>query len=193
MTLNDNIRRLTETHVAEYHGKSGTVPALLRQLEDAVTDSLGAASGGGGDSLPFSEEASDLLGSITSEAREYCREHGIVPATAVDAVRAIAAMPDPDGYYEHATLDWCELIEALLAPVKPRRKLEGIPCPACTQHRTDERKAALTAGIWAPDEKFLPIGDWEVACGACGALWRGMEIGWLLVALRARSGGKVEG
>lgn len=188
MSLSDNAHRLTEAHMTVQDGRYAKVPALLDQLENAVKP--GSAGGrSGGMSLPINVEAIDLLRSMDGEARDYM--HELSPGwrgTLRDAIR-FWAREDISGedmaFYEHVTLDWCDLITGLLKPKKPRRKMP-IPCPSCgVKFHGDERAYALTANCWDAEEDLMHPQFWDVSCSACGAAWFGDELRWLTAALKA--------
>lgn len=186
MTLEDNIRTLTRPHTATRRGITGTQPPLITQLRTALHDRDGRGGGSADTPLPFSEEAHDLLHAITSEAREYALEHvGRTYPTLETTIRALNAAhrTEDRDYLEGATQDWIDMIQVLLTPTKPRRRLENTPCPACGQTRTQDRATALTAALWDANEDMLPPAHWDIRCGACGAQWQGKDITWLLTAL----------
>ena len=190
MSLSDNAHRLTEAHMALQDGRYAKVPALLDQLEQAIRGELhNGNAGGGGTALPVSVEALDLMRSMEGEGRDYMAE--LCPSFRGDlkamvrfwATESISG--EDHAFYEHVTLDWIDLIEGMVAPKKPRRKMP-VPCPSCGDtYHGEERSIALTANCWDKDEKMLHPSFWDVSCGACGASWYGEELKWLTAALKA--------
>lgn len=196
MSLADNATRLCDEHMTEQDGRYVKVPALLDQLENAVKTNAGRGLGGGSNPLPINLDAIDLLRSMEGEARDYMAE--LSPSwrgTLRDAIRFWAREDitgEDTAFYEHVTLDWCDLITGLLKPKKPRRRMP-VPCPSCgVKFHGDERAYALTANCWDAEEELMHPEFWDVSCSACGAAWVGDEIDWLRSALKAGDGGMVD-
>jgi hypothetical protein len=191
MSLNDNIHRLTREHLT--HDKDGnlrTVPAMLDELRRAVTPGQNGYGGGAsGPPIPIDPSAVDLLTEFTTEARrdyhEITGSHwpGIVDGLLIHFA-AMNLTPEWDSYLTHVTTEWVDRINAMLWPVKPRRKLVGKVCPSCGWATYgEERKTCLSLGCWDSDGGMKKIGDWDIECASCEAGWRGEQVAYLLRAL----------
>lgn len=192
MSLSDHIHQLTRAHLRTGpNGKAYQVPALLDELREAVTPGH-AGSAGGGDSgppIPINPNALDLIGAIEREAREDCLEAlGLAWNGPLEAL--LQNYPSENlsaewsAYLEHVTLDWIDKINALLWPIKPRRKLHGKTCPACgLASYGNDRAVCLSLGCWDDRGEMAKIGDWEIACASCNAAWSGDQVSWLMRAL----------
>jgi len=191
MSLNDHIHQLSREHLKTApDGQLRHAPALLTELRNAITPgNSGSAGGASGPPIPINPEAVDMLGRMTMDAKaDYWDITGIAwPGTLEALLQHIATMSLEAAwhdYLERVTLEWVDQITAFLWPVKPRRKLTGKTCPACglTLHG-DDRAVCLSLGCWDSDGNLAKIGDWDVACAACGAEWSGDQVSWLLRAL----------
>lgn len=191
MTLEDSIHQLAREHLRTGpDGKAHKVPALLDELRKAVTPGRNSSGGGAsGPPIPIDPDALDLLAEIDRAAKtDYYEMTGVRWAKDVDAllpwVAGLDLTPEWRAYLERVTLEWIDRINALLWPVKPRRKLTGKTCPSCGQtYHGEERKVTLSLGCWDDDGNLARIGDWDIACAGCDAQWTGDQVSWLLTAL----------
>lgn len=185
MTLRDNIHQLTSEHLTLADRKPVKVPALLDQLEGAVTEKRAGAAGGNGTPIPVSADALALLQDIDREARDH--QYEMVAHESRCSLRTLLGMwangavttPEWEAFLEHVTLDWCDRISAMLSTAKPPRKIHR-PCPACgVLYGGEERKPGLHLHCWDEDGGLAKPGDWRCECVHCGAAWDGDELGWL--------------
>jgi hypothetical protein len=168
------------------NGTPTQVPALLDQLDKAVTERRGGAGcTSGGTPSPISTAALSLKQDIEKELRDHQRERvGYEAGTTKGILHAWATL---DGewadFLARVTLGWCDRIIAMLQPVKPPRRLHR-PCPSCgVLYGGTDMKPGLQVHCWAEDETMLPPGDWTAECQHCGAAWSGPEISWLTRAV----------
>ncbi|MGN6722765.1 MAG: DUF7341 domain-containing protein [Marmoricola sp.] len=188
MSLRDNCHRLCREHLTMGPKGPISVPALLDQLEAAVTaNEHGSGGTSGGVALPIGEGALALLQDIEHGAREH--QHELIPSFAgtLKAVIESWAVEDINAewmaFLEHVTLDWIDAINAIVAPTKPPRKLT-LPCPACSV-LYHEGKPALRVHCWDEDGGMLKIWQWTAECVGCGAGWPPEQMGWLVKAVHA--------
>ena len=167
------------------------VPALLDRLDAAVTEQTRAgSSGGGASSLPIGEGAYALLQDIDREARTHyfemlAHEFRGSLRTLLKLWAKTTTTPEWESFLEHASLDWCDRILAIVEPKRPPRRLT-LPCPACgVLYGEDERKPVLHLHCWADEDNMLPVGEWTAECIGCGAAWGPDEMGWLTRAIAA--------
>jgi hypothetical protein len=191
MTLKDNVHQLSREHLKiGPDNKPHKVPALLDELRAAVTPGRNSSGGGAsGPPIPIDPDALDLLREIETEARrDY---HEITPLYWDGSLEALLQRLGTmdltlewENYLERVTLEWVDKINALLWPVKPRRKLVGKVCPSCGWATYgEERKTCLSLGCWDSEGGVLPPGGWDIECASCEAGWAGDQIAWLLKAL----------
>lgn len=192
MSLTDNVHVLTRPHLTNHNGTLRHAPALLAELRGAVTPGNSLSGGGAsGEPSPINLTAVDDLTAMEKDARTDYREiTGSSWAGDLESLlQHFADMrltPEWHNYLEHLTLEWVDQITAFLWPVKPRRKLVGKVCPACTQAvYGEDRKTCLSLGCWDADGNMRKTGDWDVECSGCEAFWSGDKIGWLITALDA--------
>jgi hypothetical protein len=191
MSIRDNVHQLTRPHLKTGpDNKPHKVPALLDELRAAVTPGNSMSGGGAsGAPSPINVSALDLLREIEVEARRDYQEmtggywtgslEGLLPH-----VVAMDLSPEWDNYLTHVTLGWVGQINALLWPVKPRRKLVGKVCPSCGWATYgEERKTCLSLGCWDDAGNMRAIGTWDIECASCEAGWSGDQVSWLLRAL----------
>lgn len=191
MRLRDSIHQLISQHLKlDNEGKGRMVPALLDDLRAAVTPGRNSSGGGAsGAQLPINPAALDLLREIETEARrDYQEITGELWAGGLDflleRVLTLDLAPEWDAYLHRVTLEWIDAINAMLWPVKPRRKLTGKVCPSCGEaYYGEERKVCLSLGCWDDDGNMRPIGTWDIECAGCEAGWSGDQVSWLLRAL----------
>lgn len=172
-------------------GRAVKVPALLDQLDAAVTEETRAgSSGGGGQSLPIGEGAFALMQDIDREAREHYFEmlaHEFKGSlkTLLRLWAKTPTTPEWASFIEHASLDWIDRICAIIRPTKPARRL-NLPCPACgVRYGGDDRHFVLLLHCWGEDEEMLPPGKWRAECIECSGAWGPGEIEWLIRAFAA--------
>jgi hypothetical protein len=191
MTLKDSIYQLTSAHLRTGpDNKPHKVPALLDELRAAVIPGNSMSGGGAsGAPSPINVSALDLLGEIESETRRdyYEITNTGWQSTLEELLQAYAGMdltPEWSAYLERVMLEYVDKINALLWPVKPRRKLVGKVCPSCGWATYgDERKTCLSLGCWDSEGNMRKIGDWDIECASCEAGWAGDQVSWLLRAL----------
>lgn len=195
MTLAVNINRLAREHLElDADQKPMRMPALFHELDAAVTPGNSGTKGGkAGAPIPINPTAIDLMVSIKRQAHadHYEMRGWRFGGTVTDlllsyTIPVYSVMPDAEweSYLEHVTLDWCDRIDALVRPRKPRRKL-GVPCPRCNQQfHGEERELCLTVNCWGDDEQMLPQGSWDARCESCGTEWRGYDaMTWFLASI----------
>lgn len=193
MSFSDNAHQLAREHLRTGpDGKPHKVPALLDELRNAVTPGRNSSGGGAaGPPIPIDPDALDLLNEIEAQAKtDYHEMTGVRWTKGVDSlllwVTGLDLTPEWDSYLDRVTMEWLDSINALLWPVKPRRKLTGKTCPSCGQATYgEERKVALSLGCWDAEGGMRPIGLWDIACAGCEAAWVGEQVAWLLKALDA--------
>lgn len=191
MTLQDSVHQLSREHLKTGpDGKAHKVPALLDELRAAVTPGNSMSGGGAsGAPSPINVSALDLLGEIEGESRRDYYEITDTgwQSTLEELLQHYAEMdltPEWSAYMERVTLEHVDKINALLWPVKPRRKLVGKVCPSCGWATYgDERKTCLSLGCWDDAGNMRAIGTWDVECASCEAGWSGDQVSWLLKAL----------
>jgi hypothetical protein len=191
MGLRDNVHQLCREHLKTGpDNKPHKVPALLDELRAAVTPGNSMSGGGAsGAPSPINVSALDLLREIETEARRDYLEmaHARWPASLEALLRALPSLhltPEWAAYLERVTLEYVDKINALLWPVKPRRKLVGKVCPSCGWATYgEERKTCLSLGCWDSEGGMKKIGDWDIECASCEAGWAGDQVSWLLRAL----------
>jgi len=183
VSLAGNIQALTSEHLTMVDGKPETVPALLDQLDAAITAETRAGSpGGGGKALLIGEGALSLLQDITAAARdEQYQRAGTDVGTLAGILKSWAAEDKPDmvTYLEHITLDWCDQIKAIINPTKPPWR-PAVPCPACgIIYDKDGNGPGMRVHCWGDDEGLLPPGQWTAECIHCKAAWASDNMPWL--------------
>jgi len=196
MTLRDSVHQLTNDHLRTGpDGKAHMVPALLTELRNAVTPGRNSSGGGAsGPPIPIDPDALDLLREIEVEARRDYLEitEGVWQASLEDLLQRLGTLeltPEWTNYLAHTMLDFVDRINAMLWPVKPRRKLVGKVCPSCGWATYgEERKTCLSLGCWDSEGNMRAIGTWDVECASCEAAWAGDQVAWLLTALDAPTG-----
>jgi len=194
MSLQDSVHQLCRDHLRTGpDGKAHKVPALLDELRAAVTPGRNSSGGGAaGPPIPIDPDALDLLREIEATAkRDYYEMTGVQWTKDLDRLLpwmvSLDLKPEWHAYLERVSLEWIDAIQAMLWPVKPRRKLTGKTCPACSQSLYgEERKVALSLGCWDDDGNLAKIGAWDIACAGCGAEWAGDQVSWLLRALNTK-------
>jgi len=191
MGLTDNIHQLSREHMRTGpDGKAHMVPALLEELRNAVTPGNSMSGGGAsGAPSPINVSALDLLGEIETAAKtDYYEMTGIRWTKSLERllpwIAGLDLTAEWDNYLSHVTQDWVDKINALLWPVKPRRKLVGKVCPSCGWATYgEERKTCLSLGCWDSEGAMKKIGDWDIECASCEAGWTGEQMIFLLRAL----------
>jgi hypothetical protein len=192
MSLRDNVFQLTSDHLKTGpDNKPHKVPALLDELRAAVTPGRNSSGGGAsGPPIPIDPDALDLLREIETDARtDYTEMTGYSwPGSLEGLLQVMAAMDEMEpawvAYLERVSLEWIDKINAMLWPVKPRRKLVGKVCPSCGWATYgDERKVCLSLGCWDDEGNMRAIGTWDIECASCEAGWAGEQVTFLLRAL----------
>lgn len=191
MTLRDSVHQLTSDHLKTGpDGKAHKVPALLEELRNAVTPGNSMSGGGAsGPPIPINADALDLLREIETSAKtDYYEMTGVAWTKDVIALLpwmvSLDLKPEWSAYLERVTLEWIDRINALLWPVKPRRKLVGKVCPSCGWATYgEERKTCLSLGCWDTEGAMKKVGDWDIECASCEAGWTGEQMIFLLRAL----------
>ena len=182
MSLAENIHALTSEHLTMIDGKPEKVPALLDQLDAAITAETRAGSPSGGKGLPIGTGAISLLQDITTAARdEQYQRTGSDIGTLPGILASWATEQDPAmvGYLEHLTLDWCDQIKAIINPAKPPWR-PAVPCPACgTIYDKDGNGPGMRVHCWDQNEGLLPPGQWTAECIHCKAAWTSDNMPWL--------------
>lgn len=182
MSLQGNIQALTTEHLTMVDGKPDRVPALLDQLDAALTNKNGRTSGTGGTALPISDAAYALWQDINFAARnEQYQRTGTDVGRLNDIIQSWANEQAPDmvAYLEHLTLDWCDQIKTIINPTKPPWR-PAVPCPACGLiYNKEGAGPGMRLHCWADDETMLPPGQWTAECIHCGASWTSDNMPWL--------------
>lgn len=194
MSLRDNVHQLCRPHLKTGpDNKPHKVPALLEDLRRAVTPGNSMSGGGAsGAPSPINVTALDLLCEIESESRKDYFEMTDAPwqSTLEELLQHVATLDltaEWDAYLARVTLEYVDKIDALLWPIKPRRKLVGIDCPSCGfATYGEDRKTCLSLGCWDAEGGARKIGDWDIECASCEAGWSGEQIGFLLKSLDAK-------
>lgn len=181
VTLTSLIEMLTREHMRWREHGLVKVPALLDELDEAVTDSVsgtGLGSGANG-SLPINASAFDLRMEIQAEAFRTWSEltgyshNGSFKQAIVDFAKVELA-DEWRAFLEHALLDWCDRIEAEIGRRPPTRKLVGVPCPSCGHAiYGEDRKTCVEVRCYSPDGDMLPVAEWSAECNSCCAQWEG--------------------
>lgn len=182
MSLAGNIQALTSEHLTMVDGKPEAVPALLDQLDAALTDKNGRTGGGGGKALPISDAAYSLWQDINFAARnEQYQRTGTDVGTLAGIIQSWAAETSAEmvTYLEHVTQDWCDQIKAIINPTKPPWR-PAVPCPACgVIYDKDGNGPGMRVYCWGEDEAMLPPGQWTAECIHCQSAWTSDNMPWL--------------
>lgn len=188
MTLRDNVHQLIRPHASRRpDGKIATRDALLDQLAEAISPGLRVGGTGQGDSyVPIAVNALDTWRDIDKTLREEEQKRsGSMKGTpgSILARWETEVNPTMVTRLTEVTGDIVDDITDLIDPTPKRRALRK-PCPACRTtwtHKGDgDRTSALTAGTHDPDGTMRQPRDYDVACAACGAEWRGQQLTWVL-------------
>lgn len=170
--------RLTKAHTMQLEGTEYECEALLKQLRDAMTSSLGVGSGGGsGDGGLINVAAFTLWENIDGVARAWLREWGRDhQGELADVIRRLHVAIQTAHVNETIDTDmrerldamfgqWVTMIEDLFDP--PRQKELTEPCPRCGE-RYDEDGDTRRAAVVIPIKKGRAL---VAECRCCGALW----------------------
>lgn len=190
------VERLTRTHTVHLNGAEYECAALLEQLREALTSSLGAGGGGGsGDGGLINVAAFTLWENIDGVARAWAQELGTdhrgdlneimqrLPTT-IQAAHANEHIDDELRERLDAMFaQWVAMIEDLFDP--PRVKELTAPCPKCGE-RYDEDGDTRRAAVVIPVKPGRAI---VAECRCCGGMW-GTESD--LIALAAGMGIEVD-
>lgn len=188
MTLRDNIHQLIRAHLTKRpDGKIVRQDSLLDQLASAVHTSKGGRRDTSETPLPINAAAIELWKSLDTQVRREEADRTGRPSGTLGGL--IAGWENEQRtewvqHLEHATLDLIDQINELLDPPPKRRKLRE-PCPACGEQwvydrATGDRDPCLTAGTHDEEGAMRQPADYDVACAACGAEWRGENLTWVL-------------
>lgn len=183
------IERLTRTHTVHLDGAEYRCTALLEQLREAVTSSLGAGSSGRSNSTDgglLNLAALTLWERIDSDARAWQRElTGDHRGDLHDVIRGLPAAIQ--AAHVNGTIDddlrerldsmpaiWVAQIEDLFDP--PHMKELTAPCPECGERyykaECIEKGAVidtiLAAAVVIPVKRGRAI---VAECRTCGAMW----------------------
>lgn len=193
MSLSDNVHRLVNPHLTMgADGKPYAVPALLDQLDRAITgDTHNGNSSGNDVSLPISAGALALQQDID---RQACIMHAEIFGQVPHGLKAMLRWWDAyvldvtDEQFkalENTTKKWVEDILNLVNPTRPPRRLT-LKCPACST-LYHQGKPALQVHCYDPiDGHMTHIGTWTADCRACEAFWPPEQMPWLIRALTAK-------
>lgn len=188
-TLTQNIHELTRPHLpAGATLDTEPVPALLEQLDAAVTAETRAGSAGSNEpAIPLGTGSLALKQDIDWRARdEHYRLTGSDTGTLAAIIQAWATITDHEWvvFLEHVTQDWIDQIRQILTPTKPPYR-PAVPCPSCgVLYNSNGEGPGLRVHCWAEDENPLPLGEWTAECVHCGAGWQDAEaMGWLRASL----------
>ena len=184
LTLGEAVHKLTSPHIHDGNIR----PSLLDELRNRTAPGQDAGAGTGTDEpkIPIAVGTVDLSMLIEKEARDelWAWKHFTI---AGDLKYTIQAFDKPVGpwaedwekRFTSFANHWVRLINELLHPTKPRKKLMH-PCPACgVKLHGDERKPSLTLNCWDEDEEMMHPSKWDASCEACGAAWVGDELNYL--------------
>lgn len=183
------VERLTRTHTVHYEGREYECDALLGQLREAISSSLGSGNGGGRSSMSGSlldTGALALFEHIDDLARAWMREltgdHrgdllGIInrlPA-AIQAGHANGVIDDDTRERLDAMFgQWVARIEDFFDP--PHQKELTAPCPECGERyymaETVEQGRVVdtvqVAAVVIPVKRGRAI---IAECRCCGSMW----------------------
>lgn len=183
-------QQLTEPHLKMIGTRIGKVPALLQELNEAISGSTDTGTGGSSTKqrILINSQALELMTSIEQTIKSgYADRYGQPAPTLITCINLIGQGEHPPDWTTWFTQEFNhakEQIETMLRPKKLRR-LDGITCPSCEQKVFGpERETCLYADCWQTNEHLLPISEWTVHCKSCNTNWKGhAEMKWLLVAL----------
>lgn len=185
-TLTQLAHQLTRPHY-----KNGAIrPSLLNELRGETTPGQNSSTGPATDEpkIPIAAGVIDLYQKIHKRAHDdlWKWRHMLCAGTLEDVIQCFTHTDaQNEEYFTQLLQEWVDEIEGLLRPKKPRRKLHQ-PCPACREkYFGEDRAPALSANCWGTDEELLHPALWDVACAACGAEWKGDELGFLRASFAA--------
>lgn len=172
----NDLHALTEGHIHALRRDDGGIDyvremSLLEQLEDAKTQRLNAADGGGSlASLPFGCEPHDLEQDIIRTCYNTLDDIGrglIAGKPLAVRVKLWAENTVHEHVNDYLAL-WCEAIRDL------SRRKSGLDaeCPRCGQAQVRVSSAGETKVRAA---LILTAEIPRVLCGGCGALWDGID------------------
>lgn len=193
MSLAVNVNRLTREHLTTgLDGKPAKIPALLDQLDHAVTEqTTRGGAGSGGAAIPIGTGALSLRQDIDRATREHQREMNRPTDYPVAGILQswVTIEGEWADYLEHVTLDWCDQVAAIVNPTKPPRRLHQ-PCPACgVMYGGDDMRPGLQVHCWDNDGGMMAPGEWTAECIHCGAAWDNNDMAWLTRAINVASRG----
>ena len=175
----DRLTQPVPYHIERDNGTTQhvTLPPLLVQLEDAVTDGRGGHARGKQQSRPPLDTAClSLLIDITTTTMEFINEHRLErqPRLELDLRRVasrLVGLDDSDltDWWTQAIRHWTGHIVGLISNDPDRPRAIRIPCPYCGVYRvriTDPHGMWLTTNaVYATWSKGLVR---AVQCRACG-------------------------
>ena len=172
------VERLTTTHTVHHEGHEYQCEALLAQLRDALTSSLGAGSGGGsGDGGLLNMGAFTLWENLSGIARGWVESlGGKYGGEVADAVRALPQViqaahsrgdidDDLRERLEAMPAQWVAQIEDLFDP--PHQKELTAPCPECGERYKIDGDTQAAAVVIPVKRGRAVIAE----CRCCGAMW----------------------
>lgn len=189
MSLRTNIHALCFSHLTDTPLGLASAPPLIRQLEAAIKpDKGGGKSSGNGKGDLINMTALKLWEEIAADIGIHTMEAGLpTHQDRILMLKGWTAMEDDAEYgdfMEHLTLDWCDMITALLSPLKPYHPAH--PCPSCgLRFHGEDNAPPLNVHYLGPDGHPMHPHDWRMECANCGSEWSGDTLGAVAKAMSA--------
>lgn len=184
------LRALIHQLTRDHYLNGQTRVSLLAELQGETMPGRNSSGGGNSDEIkiPVAAGTIDLYRKIHKRAYDdlWKWRRMLCAGTLEDVIQCFEHTDaENEGYFTDLLQSWVDEIENLLRPKKPRRKLHQ-PCPACNEkYYGPDRAPALSANCWDSKEQLLHPACWDVACAACGAEWKGDEVGFLRASFAA--------